>query len=276
MTKEVEKKLEDAAVALLKEILRKIREIMKKHYGLTRVSIKPIGGDASRLSIPCKVTGTKGKERISYFAKIIGPGDFVSSLSIQFLKNIYLHMNSKDPLFDSPLSAEEIAKYQYEMLKAMRRIRTPTAKPFGYHSIDDIRWLLVVEFIEAKPLSVVETGPGIMDLAFRHLRNMHDNKVFHGDIKPDNLMYGDKFYILDVGRFRDGVPNKEKQAYDLVCMICSFLNPFNIEDIIAAARKHYRPKDLKEAAEYVSLVQRRPDFYIPDELANKLRRHLRK
>jgi tRNA A-37 threonylcarbamoyl transferase component Bud32 len=276
MPKRIVKKLEDAALAILKAILRNVKRVLKENYGLSNISIKPIGGGAARLSIPCKVIGTRGKERIPYFAKIIGPADFVSSLSMQFLKNLYLQTMSKDPLFDSPASAEEIAKYQYDMLKAMRRIRVPTAKPFGYHPIDEIRWLLVVEFIEAKPMPTIEAKPEDMDRAFKHLKKMHDNRIFHGDIKPDNLMVGEKLYILDVGRFRDGVPIKEKQAYDLACMVCCFLNHFTDEEIIAQARQYYPPKALKEAADYVALIQKRPDFFITDDIANKLTRLMRK
>lgn len=276
MAKKVEKTIEDAAKALLREILRRIREIMRQEYGVSNVSIKPIGGEGSRLSIPCKVSGNKGEERVHYFAKIIGTSDFVSSLSIQFIKNIYLQMNAKDPLFDSPTSAEEMAKFQFEMLKALHRIAVPSPKPFGYHAIDEIRWLLVAEFIDAKPISTVKAGPEVMDTAFAHLRKLHDNKVFHADIKPDNLMLGDKLYIVDVGRFRDGVPERQKKAYDLACMICSFLNDNEAEVIVATAQRHFSPGVMKEASEYVGFVQRRPDFYFTDDMANKLRRLLKK
>jgi tRNA A-37 threonylcarbamoyl transferase component Bud32 len=274
--KEVEKSLEDAAVAVLKAMLRRIREIMKERYRLERVSVKPIGDSSSRLSIPCKLRGTKDDKRKTYFAKILGPGDFVSSISIQFLKNIFLHMEAKNPIFEAPTSAEEMARFQYERLKAIRKIGVPTPRPYGFHQIDTSRWLLVVQWINAKQLDCTEPAPGIMEKSFEHLKTFHKNKIYHGDIKASNIMVGKKVYILDVGRFRDGVPNKEKQAYDLACMVCAFVNRRSIEEIIEVASKLYTPNDMKEATGYIGLIQRRPDFYLTDDDVAKLRRAMKK
>lgn len=276
MAKSVGKEIEEAARAMLKDLLRKIRDLMKEQYHLKNVSIKPIGGEGSRLSIPCRIVGTRDDERVPYFAKIMGPSDFLSSLSIQFLKNIYLSMNSKHPLFDSPTSAEEMARFQYETLKKMKGVRIPTPKPFGYHSIDDLRWLLVAEFIDAKSLSIAKVDLNHMDSAFHYLKRLHNEKIFHGDIKPDNIMIGDKLYIVDIGRFRKGTPKKQMRAYDVLCMICSFLNNFDLDVIVDTARGYNPPRVLKDGIDYISLVQRRPDFYYTDETASRLRRVLKK
>jgi tRNA A-37 threonylcarbamoyl transferase component Bud32 len=101
---------------------------------------------------------------------------------------------------------------------------------------------------------------------------MHKNKLFHGDIKPDNIMLGDKLYIVDVGRFKDEADDKAKMAYDLVCLVCSFLGHFPAEQIIATALKHNTKAELRLSAGYIPLVQRRPDFYFIDETADKLRK----
>lgn len=276
MSKDIDRSIEEAGKALLKAILRRIREIMREEYGLSKVSIKPLGSEGSRLSIPCKIVGTKGKVRISYFAKIIGSSDFVSALSIQFIKNIYLQMNSKAPIFGSHISAEQMARYQYETLSQFYHLKVPTAKPFGYHPIDDTRWLLVAEWIDAKPLSDAKVEAEIMDKAFLYLRMLHDARLFHGDIKPDNIMPGKKLYILDVGLFKEKVPITHKRSYDLACMICSFIHIFPESEIVSVARKYYPPRELKAAAEYIGFIQKRPDFYITDELVSRLRRRMRR
>ena len=68
---------------------------------------------------------------------------------------------------------------------------------------------------------------------------MHDHDVFHGDIKPDNLMFGDKVYIVDVGNFMNEAPPSQKIAYDLASQIASFLEYRLAEKIVDIARKYY-------------------------------------
>jgi len=261
-----------------KEVLQTIRKIMSEKYGLKDVSIRPIGSDASRLSIPTKIVGSNDQgERVRYFGKILGSSDLVTARSIQLFKNVYLHMNAKDPIFGVQMSAEEMARDQYEMLKRIYDAGIPTAMPYGYHPIFGILWLVVTEFLEATPISSSSTvTPAEMDVVFMYLRRMHRQRIFHGDIKPDNIMFGNKIYIMDVGRFRDGVPSAKKQAYDLACMICSFLGCRPVEEIVRMARKHYSRRHLRAAAEYLELVQKRPDINFTDETKEELLRLLKR
>jgi tRNA A-37 threonylcarbamoyl transferase component Bud32 len=258
------------------EVLQAIRKIMGQKYNLRDVSIRPIGSDASRLSIPVKMVGVNDKgEKALYFGKILGSSDLMTARSIQLFKNVYLHMNAQDPIFGVQKSAEEMARDQYEMLRRIYDAGIPTAMPYGYHSINGILWLVVTEFLEATPISSSsEVTPAQMDVVFKYLRRMHRQRIFHGDIKPDNIMFGDKIYILDLGRFRHGVPSAKKLAYDLACMICSFLECQPVEEIVKMARKHYSGRHLRAAAEYLELVQRRPDINFTDETKSKLLRLL--
>jgi tRNA A-37 threonylcarbamoyl transferase component Bud32 len=244
---------------------------------LSNISIRPIGSNASRLSIPVKIVGVNDKgEKALYFGKIMGSSDLITARSIQLFKNVYLQMNAQDPIFGVQRSAEEMAQEQYEMLGAILDAGVPTAKPYGYHPINGQLWLVVAEFLDAKPISASSVVTSVqMDTVFRYLKRMHRRGIFHGDIKPDNIMLGDKIYILDVGRFRDGVPAAKKQAYDLACMICSFLECQPIKDIVRMARKYYPRRHLRAAAEYLELVQRRPDINFTDETKNELLRLLK-
>lgn len=268
---------DDAHRSFFREVLQNIRRIMGEKYGLREVSIRPIGSGSSRLSIPIKITGLNGKgEKESYFGKILGSSDILSARSIQFFKNVYLQMNAQDPIFGVSESAEDMARDQYDMLHAIHDIGIPTAKPYGYHTINGILWLVVAEFLEAKPISASsEVSIEKMNTVFGYLRRMHRKGIFHGDIKPDNIMVGDKVYILDVGRFREGVPAVRKRAYDLACLISSFLECRPLEDIVKVARRHYSRRQLRAAADYLELVQRRPDINFTDETKNKLLRLLK-
>jgi tRNA A-37 threonylcarbamoyl transferase component Bud32 len=274
MTSPAEESHEEVHRAYFSEVLESIRRLMGRQYGLKEVSIRPIGTGGSRLSIPVRITGTgRDGRKERFFGKILGSSDLTVAASIQFFKNIYLHMNAQDPIFEASRSAEDMARDQFESLKAIHDLGIPTARPFGYHRLDSGLWLVVAEFLEARPMA--ETGDVTaeqLSTVFRYLKKMHRNKVFHGDLKPENIMVGEKIYVLDVGRFRPGVNQAKKRAYDLVCLICSLLESAPAEKVVAVARKFSSRKDLRAGAAYLDLVQRRPDINFTDETKEKLRR----
>ena len=264
--------------SLLRAILRSIRAILKEGYGVTRARIRPVGQGASRFSVPCKVTGTKDGRRITLFIKILGSSDRFTVVASSFLKNMYLQMNDKDALFDIPNSAMEMALYQYEKLQRIHRLRIPTSQALGYHRLDDVRALLVLEWIDALPLSMIEVTAEQADLAFQYLRILHDNKVHHGDIKSDNLMLdrSGTLYLLDTGKFRTGAPVAAKAAYDLASMVCTFAQHLPVSDVVLAARAHHGPARTRKVLDYLDLVVRRPDFYLTGEKVERLHAALRR
>jgi tRNA A-37 threonylcarbamoyl transferase component Bud32 len=259
-------------IEYFREVLKVIHRIMSAHYGMKRVSVKPIGSGGSRLSIPVKIGGVSSKdEKVRYFGKILGSSDIMTARAIQVVKNIYLEMNSQDPMFGFAKSSEEMARHQYETMSAIYDTGVPTARPFGYHNINGILWLVVAEFLDARPInSVEEVTPEVMDQVFSYLRRLHNARIFHGDIKPDNIMLGDRIYILDVGRYLEEAPAHHKLAYDLACQIGSFLGYQSPEVILKAARKHYSTAEMRAAADYIDLIQKRIDFNFTLESRDQL------
>jgi hypothetical protein len=235
-----------------REVLKVVHTIMSTHYGMKRTNVKPIGSGGSRLSIPVKIMGVNSKdEPVRYFGKILGSSDIMTARAIQVMKNIYLEINSKDPMFGFAKSSEEMARHQYETMSAIYDLGVPTARPYGYHNINGILWLVVAEFLDARPInSMEEVTPEVME--------------------PDNIMLGDKIYILDVGRYLEEAPAHHKQAYDLACQIGSFLGYQPPEEILKAARKHYSTMEMQAAAEYIDLIQKRIDFNFTLERRDQL------
>jgi tRNA A-37 threonylcarbamoyl transferase component Bud32 len=264
-------------IAFFREVLRDIRRVMAENYGLSRTSVRPIRSDASRLSIPVKITGfTHNGVAATYFGKILGSNDILSDRSMQFFKNLYLEMNAQDPLFGFTETAEEMARQQFESLQAVYRAGIPTARPFGYHLVSGGIWLLVAQYLDPRPASeAAEVTHEQIDTLFGYLKRLHTKRIFHGDIKPDNIMLGDKIYVLDAGVFRDDVRDANKQAYDLACLICSFPESSTPAETVAYARKHYSRQNISDAVEYLDLIQQRQDFHFNLPQKNALKRAMK-
>jgi tRNA A-37 threonylcarbamoyl transferase component Bud32 len=264
-------------IAFFREVLHDIRRVMAEKYDLSRTSVRPIRSDASRLSIPVKIIGrNRAGENVRYFGKILGSNDILSDRSMQFFKNLYLQMNAQDPIFGFTETAEDMARQQYESLRAIYETGIPTAKPFGYHSVNASMWLLVAEFLDSRPVSQADqVTVEQIDTLFGYLKRMHTKGIFHGDIKPDNIMLGDKIYILDAGVFRDDVKASKKQAYDVACLICSFMDIHPVEDTVTNARKYYTRQNILDVVEYIDLVQQRQDFHFSNLQKNALKQVMR-
>ncbi len=257
---------------LFRDLLQRIRLIMNEQYKLKDVSIRPIGAGGSRLSVPVKIRGINEQGVVTvYFAKIIGNSEIITERTIQLFKNLYLATNDKEMMFGAVQSPEEMTKYQFRVLQSIYDLGIPTAKPYGYHSINGTFYLLVAEFLNAKPISSVnEVSPEILETVFGYLKKMHKQGIYHGDIKPENIMLGDCIYIIDIGNLSETASPNLKQAYDLACQIASFVGCCKLETIVEIARKYYSSSDLKAAAEFMDLVQKRPDINLPDERKNYL------
>lgn len=248
-------------------ILQDIHKIMRSEFNLKNITVRPVGAEVARLSIPIQIEGTdqEGK-RARYFGKIMGGTDNMTARTIQLFKNLYLHMNSMAPMFRVTETSEELARHQYEMMNAISQLGIPTATPRGLYPLRYNSWLLVADFLDAKPIQDVgELTDEHLDTVFGYLRKMHDNGIYHGDIKPDNLMFGDTVYIVDVGNFMNDAPPSQKLAYDLASQITSFLEYKSAAKIVEIARRYYPCEDMMAAAKYLDMIQRRPDILLSNE-----------
>jgi tRNA A-37 threonylcarbamoyl transferase component Bud32 len=142
----------------------------------------------------------------------------------------------------------------------------------GYHSVSEGTWLLVAEFLDSRPVSeCTECTIEQIDTLFGYLRRLHTKGIFHGDIKPENIMLGGEIYILDAGVFRKNVDPSKKRAYDLACLICSFMERHPAEGTVRSARRYYTRQNLLDAIKYIDLVQQRQDFHFDDQQKKRLK-----
>jgi len=271
MTRQITCRLEDPQ-AYLCQILQTTRKVIADAYQLHRITIRVMKPDGSRLSTTIKIQGLNKKQRKEqYFGKIIGNSDILTFRSLQLLKNLYLQIHDQEPLFETFDTPQEFASTQYKLLNAMYKHGFSTACPYGCHRLQEAIWLLVEEFVSAPPLSeLTSVTSAQMDQVFRYIHRLHKKKLFHGDIKPDNLLLGDTIYIMDVGNMRKDAPAQQKRAYDLASLLCCFLSRQPVGEIIRVARRYYPRKDLLAATDYVELVQLRPDFHFDNEMKQTL------
>jgi len=254
-----------------RDVLRSIHLIMVESFKLRQVKVIPLGSEGSRLSIPIKIEGVdRTGSPVRYFAKILGGSDIMTEKTIQFFKNVYLQMEGRPPLFNFNRSAKDLATHQFEIMSQVYRLGIPTAKPLGTFALPGGMWLFVAEFLEAASSATKKVSEAQLDQAFEHLRLMHRNGIFHGDIKPENFLFADKVYIMDVGNFLRDAPDKEKLSYDLACILASFLDLASPEKLVKLAKGHYGVRDMKRAAGYLELIDRRPDFKMTPEKRKRL------
>jgi len=254
-----------------RDVLRSIHLIMVESFKLRQVKVIPLGSEGSRLSIPIKIEGVdRTGSPVRYFAKILGGSDIMTEKTIQFFKNVYLQMEGRPPLFNFNRSAKDLATHQFDIMSQVYRLGIPTAKPLGTFALPGGMWLFVAEFLEAASSATKKVSEAQLDQAFEHLRLMHRNEIFHGDIKPENFLFADKVYIMDVGNFLRDAPDKEKLSYDLACILASFLDLASPEKLVKLAKGHYGVRDMKRAAGYLELIDRRPDFKMTPEKRKRL------
>jgi hypothetical protein len=255
-------------VSYMRKTVGRTKELLAEKHDLTQVRIRPVSDQSARFSIPVVIDGVQHGKPVRLFAKIIGSSDHFTALISQFLKNMYLGMKGLPPIFGLADTALGMARYQYDRLLEMVQKEIPTSRPLGYHDLDGIRALLVLEFISGKPFSKVEITPALAEAAFDVMRRMHEHGLYHGDIKLDNVVLGPEgqVYLMDTGSFREGTPEIERRAYDIASMLCALSERMPVDVLLQTGVLKYSSADQRAAVPYVELSRNRPDFFLPDEV----------
>lgn len=255
-------------VLYMRKTVGRAKELLAEKHDLTQVRIRPVTLRNARFSLPCVVDGVRGGKRVQLFVKIMGSSDHFTAVISQLMKNVYLEMKGRPAMFEVAESALGMARHQYDRLLELVQKGIPTSRPLGYHDLDGIRALLVMEFVSGNSFSKVEVTPALAEAAFDVMRRMHEHGLYHGDIKLDNLILGPKgeVYLLDVGSFREGTPEREQRAYDIASMLCALSERMPVDELLQAGVLKYPSADQRAAVLYVELSRNRPDFFLPDEV----------
>jgi hypothetical protein len=263
-------------VPYMRKTVARAKVLLTEKHDLTHVRIRPVSDQSARFSITCVVDGIRDGKPVRLFVKIIGASDHFTAMIAQFLKNMYLEMNSRPAIFDVAESALGMARYQHDRLLEMADRGILTSRPLGVHDLDGIRALLVLEFIAGESFSKVEITPALAEAAFDLMWRMHEHRLYHGDIKLDNLFLGPdgKVYLMDTGRFREGTPEIEQRGYDIASMLCALSERMSVDELLRAGVLKYPSADQRAAVPYVDLSRNRPDFFLPDDVIMPIKARL--
>jgi hypothetical protein len=255
-------------VSYMRKTVRRAKEVLAEKHDLTQVRMWPVSLRSARFSLPCVVDGFRDGKRVRLFAKIVGSSDHFTALISQFMKNMYLEMNGLTPIFGLADTALGMARHQHDRLLELADKGIATSRPLGYYDLDGIRALLVLEYIPGNPFSKVEITPALAESAFDVMWRLHQQGLYHGDIKLDNLILGPQgtIYLLDVGSFREGTLDIERRAYDIASMLCALSERMPVDVLLRTGVLKYSSADQRAAVPYVELSRNRPDFFLPDEV----------
>jgi hypothetical protein len=249
-------------------MVSRAKAVFAEKYDLTDVRIWPVSVKSARFSLPCVVEGDRDGKSVRVFAKIMGSSDHFTAVISQFIKNMYLEGKGLPAMFDVATSAHGMARHQHDRLKEYVAEGILTSRPLGFHDLDGVRAMLVMEYVVGKPFSKVKITTDLAQRAFDILRLVHEHGLSHGDIKLDNLVLGPagQLYLLDVGSFRDGTPAQEQRAYDIASMLCALSEKMPVDELIHMGVLKYPAADQLAAVPYVELSRNRPDFCLPDDV----------
>ncbi|HTX43958.1 MAG TPA: serine/threonine protein kinase, partial [Methanocella sp.] len=167
----------------------RIRRVFKENYGLKKIKIRLAGG-SYWLSIPCVIKGIdkKTREEKKYLAKVVNERSALKHNYMTLMRNMGVLAGGVDLRFDGYHCGLEMGEYEQHCLERLRGSGVNAPEVYGFHMLGEDDYMLVMEFIEGKPLSQINIDGTILDQLFRILKTMGEHGIFHGDVKLDNFI----------------------------------------------------------------------------------------
>ncbi|BAI60194.1 conserved hypothetical protein [Methanocella paludicola SANAE] len=253
-----------------------IRHVFKKKYGMKKIKIRLAGG-SYWLSIPCIVKGVCKKTRSErkFLAKVMNERSALKHKYMTLFRNIGVIAEGVDLKFDDYHCGLEMGQYERLCLEKLRNASVNAPKVYGLHKMGGADYMLVMEYIDGKPLSKAEMSGEIMDQLFLILKKMRENGILHGDVKLDNFMLSNgRVYVFDCLKIdRSGI--EEAAAFDLACLLCALSGRLPPGEVVKNARKFYSPSDLGRAAGMVDMALYKADLNLSDDRKKELKESLK-
>lgn len=255
-------------------LLRKtqIKYIFRLRYRMGKTRIRLAGG-SYWLSIPCIVEGVdrRTRQEKKYMGKIINGRSAIKHKYMTVLRNLGVLAEGIDFRFDDHASAYDMVQFERHTLANLKKQSIRTPEIYGLHRLNGDDYILVMEYIDGMPLSKVNLDSHAIDEIFRILRTMHDNGVFHGDIKLDNFLYSNgSIVVVDCLKINDNQVQKA-QEFDLICAICALSQRVPVDIVLAHARKYHSDEELNRAGKLMGIAMNKVELDLPEDTVKEIR-----
>jgi tRNA A-37 threonylcarbamoyl transferase component Bud32 len=191
--------------------------------------------------------------------KIIDDASFLKHRYMTLMRNLGAIMGP-GVSFDEHVDVRDMVEYERESLINLKRQGVNVPSAYGVHRLNDGDYILVMEFIDGRPLSKVELTDALVEQVFAALKTMHDNGVFHGDIKLDNfLCTGSRLVVVDCLKISDD-DRQKAQDFDLICAICALAQKVPVPRVIDLALKYHSEEELRRSCRLIGTAINKVDL----------------
>lgn len=252
-----------------------IKHVFKRHYGLKKIKIKLAGG-SYWLSVPCVVSGFDKRTRTAkkYMAKIVSDRSVIKHRYMTALRNLGVLAEGAGLKFEEYADSMDMACFEKDNLTRLRKHGVRVPDVHGLYRLGGDDYMLVMEFIDGRPLSEGSLDGKKIGQAFGTLRAIHDSGMFHGDVKLDNFMFSEgRVVVFDSLRIDPGV-REQALEFDLACAICALSQKAAVATVIEQARKYYTDKEIAGAGSLLDIALSKVDLELPENKIRELRQML--
>lgn len=238
-----------------------IKFLFRREYKLSNIHIRLAGG-SYWMSIPCIIEGihARTKEEKKYMGKVINDRSALMHKYMTRFRNLGAIAEGVDFVFDEHKDARDLVEFERDSLIKLKKANVFTPEVYGLHKLNFDDYILVMEYIDGEPLSKVPIDGAIIDQIFRTIKTMHDNGIFHGDIKLDNLLYSEgNIVVVDCLKLNKNELERA-QDFDLMCAICALAQKAPVNMILDYASKYCTDEELRRSTELIGIVQNKVDL----------------
>lgn len=238
-----------------------VKFLFRRVYTLSNIRIRLAGG-SYWMSIPCIIEGidAKTKEERKYMGKIINNRSALMHKYMTEFRNLGSIAERTDFFFEGHKDAKDLVEFERDNLVKLKEANVVTPEVYGLHKLNFDDYILVMEYIDGKPLSEVPIDSVIIDQIFRTIKTMHDNGLFHGDIKLDNFLYS-KGNIVVVDCLKLNKNELERaQDFDLICAICALAQRAPVNTVLDHASKYFSDEELRRSAKLLGITLNKVDL----------------
>jgi serine/threonine protein kinase len=242
-----------------------ISYLFRRKYKLGKVRMTLAGG-SYWMSIPVIVSGIdRNKKERKYMGKIIDDASILKHRYMTLMRNLGVLVSGAGLTFDEHVDAKDMVEYERDSLINLKKQGVNVPEVYGVHRLNDGDYMLVMEFIEGRPLSRVELTDAIIEQIFATLKTMHDNGAFHGDVKLDNFLYaGCCLVVVDCLKIHEG-DTRNAQDFDLICALCALAQKMPVPEIIELALKYHSEEELRRSCRLIGVALNKVDLDLSAE-----------